>query len=380
MVVVVVVVVVSVCVDVRVRVRFGIRVIGHARAPVVAHAEHALEDRPLARIGVLEFVDQRDRVLGAQLRRERVAVFALERGEHAVDEVVVGLHAADALERGQAHRRLVAHAVQQADAGGGEPLLARGQGIGMRRDRIEQRRGRRTGVLALVGAQRQACRGEAVDALVDGAGVVADRLPGRQGRPQVGRQRGLVAAAVEHLGCDRRVELRARIVAVRGERRAHRGGGGPQRRQRVGSVGGGRRQQPRHPQQRAQVRGERIGTAPLRLQQFRLQRVGAERTPQVGGDLVAQFAVAPDHLRGDERLPGLQRMLAEHARAEAVDREHRGEVDLSRRALQAVAQRGRILVAALRVDQRAGQHDVGAGLGVVRDALRLRLVGGQPRR
>ena len=83
--------------------------------------EHAPEDRPLARVGVLEFVDQRNRVLPAQRGDQLVAARAVECIGHAVDQVVVGLQPAHALEFDQARAGLVADAMQQRGAARIEP-------------------------------------------------------------------------------------------------------------------------------------------------------------------------------------------------------------------------------------------------------------------
>jgi len=77
-----------------------------------AAAEHAVEDLPLAHVGVLELVHQRHRVLRAQVARQRIATWTIERIGDAIDQVVVRLHPALPLEHGQARARVVAHAVQ----------------------------------------------------------------------------------------------------------------------------------------------------------------------------------------------------------------------------------------------------------------------------
>ena len=105
----------------------------------IARTEHAPEDRPLPRIGVLELVDQRDRVLRAQAGHERIAMRPVERIGHAVDEVVEGLQPAHVLELRQAPAGLGAQAVQQADAASGQPLPARVVGVDERRNRTAQR-------------------------------------------------------------------------------------------------------------------------------------------------------------------------------------------------------------------------------------------------
>src|SRR3546814_14917769 len=65
------------------RSRFAVK---EQRGGVAPAAEHAVEDPPLARVGVLELVHQRHRVLRAQLARERVAVRAVESVGDTVDQ------------------------------------------------------------------------------------------------------------------------------------------------------------------------------------------------------------------------------------------------------------------------------------------------------
>ncbi len=66
-----------------------------------AFAEHVGKDRPLAVVGVLEFVHQRDGVLRAQAFEQGVGLCALQCVRDTIDEVVVGLHAALPLEQRQ---------------------------------------------------------------------------------------------------------------------------------------------------------------------------------------------------------------------------------------------------------------------------------------
>ena len=104
--------------------------------PIVRRDEQALEDRPLARVGVLEFVHQRDAVLAAQAFGECIAGRARQRLGDAADHVVVTDQAAFALERVEPLASEVARFVHERDPTlffGQHPLL----------DGVEQRRHRR---------------------------------------------------------------------------------------------------------------------------------------------------------------------------------------------------------------------------------------------
>src|SRR5690606_41492495 len=87
-------------------------------------------DPQMARVGVLELVDQGDRVLLAQAPGQGLAVGAVERGGDAVDQVVVGLHPQLALERGQPASRVRAPAVPQGHPARPAPGLDRPRGFG----------------------------------------------------------------------------------------------------------------------------------------------------------------------------------------------------------------------------------------------------------
>ena len=103
---------------------------------------------------------------------------------------------------------------------------------------------------------------------------------------------------------------------------------------------------------------------PLRPQRGEILGGGlviAMRAPQVGGQCFAQLAVVGQQLRRVEALPAFHRMFAQHACAEAVDGEDRGQVDVEHGLAQAVAQRGGAFPAAraMRIQQRAGQRRFG---------------------
>ena len=82
--------------------------------------------------------------------------------------------------------------------------------------------------------------------------------------------------------------------------------------------------------------------------------------PQVGRKLFQQLAVAGQQLRWIERVAAFQRVLTQHAGAETVDGEDRGQIDLVGRHLQPALQRGRALAATPQValQHLAGQSHV----------------------
>ncbi|MCW0462782.1 hypothetical protein NB717_003850 [Xanthomonas sacchari] len=133
-----------------------------------------------------------------------------------------------------------------------------------------------------------------------------------------------------------------------------------------GAVLGGKdrrgRQQRRMPHQFTQIGGHAVRSArPQRHQVLGHRRIGGALPPQVGGDVAQQFAVVGEQLRRGEGLAAFQRVLAQHARAEAVDGEDGGEVDVLGGLLQAAAQ-GRWGFGAggqVRGEDGAGEGDVG---------------------
>ncbi len=133
---------------------------------LVGIAEHARENPPLALVGVLEFVHQCDPVLRAQPRHQRLSFRPLQRLGHAFDQIVVGLHAAGALECVQAPARLGAQMVQQANGLIAPPLPAALQCPQVVGNQRLQGRQRRLAGMRLVGPGRQRLVGEPFDALV----------------------------------------------------------------------------------------------------------------------------------------------------------------------------------------------------------------------
>ncbi|VTQ64665.1 Uncharacterised protein [Stenotrophomonas maltophilia] len=99
-------------------------------------AEHGVEDAPLAIVGILELINQRDAVLRAQLPDQRQSLRAFEGERYAIDQIVVGLHPARALQRLQPLRGVGAKRVQEIQRGSAQPGIAFGQ----QRDIARQRR------------------------------------------------------------------------------------------------------------------------------------------------------------------------------------------------------------------------------------------------
>ena len=332
------------------------------RAPA---AEQPVEDRPLARVGVLELIDQRDGVLRAQLARERARIVMRQRIGDAIDQVVVGLHAALPLEQRQAHARIIAETMQQVAATAHEQGVQYLHCIQVVRYRSAHvRRGRRPVRVAFLGACHQCTRAQFFQLRVRRAGqpgVVGERL---QPLAQVGKPRLLVLPAMHHVGINRRGQRIQEVFAVVVPCLLQR----TLRLQHVALHGldacdqalvGNRRQQHRLAQQCRQILREVFeATRPQRGQVIRTGRVLRMQAPQVGGEFRAQVAVIGQQGGGIETLPAFQRMFAQHACAEAVDGEDRGQVGFQRGLAQATAQRVLALVAvrAMRFQQLPGQH------------------------
>ena len=83
-----------------------------------------------------------------------------------------------------------------------------------------------------------------------------------------------------------------------------------------------------------------MAVRPQRRQVLHGGRILRMHAPQVGGDFGVQLALVGQQVRRIEALTGIQRMLAQHPRAEAVDGVDRGEVDLQYGLAQASPQRG----------------------------------------
>ena len=121
------------------------------RGVVAAAAEHVIEHRPLARVGVLEFVHQRNPVLRAQALRQGLAMRSRQRIGNAVDQVVVGVHAALLLELRQPHASVGADAMQQGGAALVVRCFHRAHGVQIGGDQAAQRRRRGSPNVRLVG-------------------------------------------------------------------------------------------------------------------------------------------------------------------------------------------------------------------------------------
>ena len=331
---------------------------------IAAGAEHAVEDLPLARIGVLELVDQGDGVLLAQLPGQCSGVRSFQRIGDAVDQVVEGLHPQLLLLRGQAAARIRADAMQQCGAARLLVVAHRRQRAGVVLHRGAQRRIGRAPGGGLGGARLQ---GLAVQLRQLGVRErlprIAGGAPAAQGGEQVLDPFGLVAAAVQHLAVDRRQQRLAEAVGMDACRFQQRARGCLQHRRGIGQGGGRGRPQDRFAHQQRQVLRQRLVTRrPQRREVLDAVVVTAMRAPQVGGDRLAQHEVAGQQFRRMEALAAFQRMLAQHPRAEAVDGEHRCLVDAVGRGPQAAPHRVAGLAAGgqVRVDQGGG----GCGFGI----------------
>ena len=291
-------------------------------------AEHRVEDRPLARVGVLELVDQGNAVLRAQLAGERRTVRRIQRIGHAFDQVVVGLQAALLLEGCQSRARVLADAVQQDGAAADAVLVLLAQGVKIGRDQGGARRLRYLRFLALVGLGAHRLAGQPCNALIQWRAEIARLAP----RGQLPTQRldpvFSIAVAVEHLAIDCRQQRIEEGLAMRAVRVGEHGTRRKQARGRVRRQWQGRWQQRRFAQQGLHVVGEGLVPRPQRRQVVRVAGILRMRAPQVGGEFGAQVAIVAQQFRRVEAMAGFQRMFAQHARAEAVDGEDRGEVDL----------------------------------------------------
>ena len=125
-------------------------------------AEHGVEDAPLAIVGVLELIDQRDAVLRTQLPDQRQPLRAFQGERYAINQIVVGLYPARTLQRLQALRGFGAKRVQEIQRGTTQPGIAFGQQRDIARQRRLQwrrRRAIRKFLVGLVGQHlRQQCR------------------------------------------------------------------------------------------------------------------------------------------------------------------------------------------------------------------------------
>ena len=314
-------------------------------------AEHGVEDAPLAVVGILELIDQRDAVLRAQLLHQCQPLRAFQRQRHAIDQIVVGLHPASALQCLQPLRGVGAKRVQEIQRGGTQPGIAFGQQRDIARQRrLQRRRWRALGEL-LVGLGGQCLGQQRWQALIGQQLARVGALgPGQQLPAQRVQPPQLVGHAVDPLVVDRIAEVDEELLAMRAHacgqcfRRALQG------RMRIGQRHRLRqRMQRRCGQQRAQIGGQRVRGGPQPGQRFQRGRVVGMHTPQVGRQLLQQLTVTGQQFRRVEGVAALQRMLAQHAGAEAVDGEDGGQVDLVRGHLQAPLQCGGTLGAALQM-------------------------------
>ena len=334
----------------------------HQRRPIAPRREHATEDRPLARIGVLEFVDQGDRVLRAELPRERIGMLAIERIGDAIDQVVVGLHPALPLEPREARAGVVADAVQQRDATARAVVRLRLHRRDVRRNVGAHRRCRHQRVFARIGLGLQRFVRELRQARVQRCGEVPAVAPCGPLLPQRIDPVASIAASVEHLGIQRRQQRGAAILAMLAIGLRQCGAGRLQCRPRVRRQRRSLRQQHRLAQQQPEVFGKGFMVRPQRTQIVGGGRVLCMRAPQVGGKLRAQVAIVCQQFGRIEAVAGFQRVFAQHARAEAVDGEDRGEVDVQRCLAQPPAQRfvGFFAALPMRLQQLPGQRGFAA--------------------
>ena len=334
--------------------------------------EHAVEDGPLQRIGVLELVHQRDAVLRAQRVGQGFALFAVQRLRQAADQVVEALQAALALEFGEAVGGLAAQAVHQADAAlfiALRHLFAQLlPGVHGLRQRIADEGG--PGLVRLVGlGLNMLVAGQqkplAVVVVARGVAVAAKARPFGQRYPAQGQPVVREMAGVHPAGINGCVELSPGFVTVRGERT--RNG-----RRRIGQPGAERAlgdrirhrrrgQQHVHAHQVAQRRRHRGRRRPQRHQRAGVVGVLAYLPPQVGGDFFAQAALVLQQLHVARHLAGLQRVVGQRAAAEAVDGVHRRQVHRFGGQAQARAERVGRFVRQRRLHQARGEHVAGLG-------------------
>ena len=332
---------------------------------VAGTCEYALEDPPLACIGVLELVHQGDRILPAQAAHEVVAMRPLQRVGHAGDHVVVTLHPQLLLERLQARARVPAQPMQQLHP---PPLPVDRAGLHRLHVRCHRGAQRRIGhlcLLAAVGLGPHGLGGETGDARVQRRAEITGLAPLCPLAPQLLDPADLVAAAIEHLALQGGAQVGQEASAVTQESLRQRLPGRPQPGQRIGGQRRVGRQQPPLAQQHRQVGGQ-VGVAalPARGQVIGRHRILGVAAPQVRRQPGMQFTLVGQQLRRVEALPGLQRMLAQGAGAEAMDGEDRRQVDFRAGLAQAPAQLCLALGAtqAMVFQQLGGHPCLGAGI------------------
>jgi len=304
-----------------------LRVADQQQAGVGPPGMRALENAPLQRIGVLELVDQRDRVLRGDGAGQPLAADAVQGLVEAREHVVV------------THLRQPLLGCLQARGdpryGVGEnQRLRRAGGIDRREQaihRLEARMGRRAAVL--VGRCRKPGLGGAFDHVARGADGAVD--PGLQGGEVAVELGGGVCPAVQRLGLQRFAQHRCRCARVlapvlpRGALRVRQRG--VVSAQHAGEVVDLRQRLAADAQllQRLPQQGRNRG--------LQLRRVGPQRAdpravfafeheamlaPVVAHRLGQQRAFVAVHLL-HQRMAAVERVLAQHALAPAVDGEHR---------------------------------------------------------
>ncbi|MCY1499335.1 hypothetical protein D9M68_333500 [compost metagenome] len=331
----------------------------------------AVEDGELDRVGVLEFVDQRQRVLLAQGRRQLGAGRALQRLVEAVEQVVEGQQALRRLAR----RQLAVELLEQAHLQGDQAPLAGRLGGGQRLDQGVEgfgqlARGGDVALLAGLGQRRRAELGHPVGGLEQRrrVGEVGVQLgaPGRQlglfvgalAEPAVGLQLGQPGIAValpERGGVLPARGGGAQFVAARAVLRLDA---------QVGLA-----------EVAAQALAQRRRGQPLLGQVARPGRVGVGQlvAPGIGEQGVEQLAVVLGQF-AVEVAAGLERGVLQGALAEAVDGEDRRLVEAVHGEQQAPPR-----VFAGMPGVQFGEERIGARRIAARRAVVDRQQRGQPR-
>ena len=179
---------------------------------------------------------------------------------------------------------------------------------------------------------------------------------------------GLVDVLVEHAGVDGGQHVGKVRIAVRDDRVGQARGRRRQvRRLRIGRGAIAGRPQRQRAAQCLHVLGQRIRAGPQPGQRDGIAGLVRMPSPQVGGDFDHQRLVVGQQVGGGETLPGFQRMLAQHPRAETVDGEDGGKVGFLGGGTQSRGQLFRGFAHAfacqMRVDHRAGQRGLVAFVG-----------------
>ncbi len=252
-----------------------------------------------------------------------------------------------------------------------QPLLTRVGGMPPALQRIEQRRDRALSLHAVPAEGQQLHRQQLAQVALVAARPVLRAAAGKQLAEGLVETRPFGSAAVEDLAVKGGGDLCLRVLSVRLDRVGQGRSGEPQLRRRVvDAVGGARRQQRQGLDQRGEIAGQRLGRRPQPGQRIDRGRVVGMHAPEVGGEFLMQLALAGQQGRWIEGMSALQGMLTQHAGAEAMDGENRGEVDFIGRGLQPARQRSRgfFTERELALQDHPGQGDLRAVL-VARHAL-----------